>query len=29
VRLSFGPSMEVLEKALGRLEAMVLRHTGG
>jgi N-succinyldiaminopimelate aminotransferase len=28
VRLSFGPSMDVLEKALGRLEAMVLRYTG-
>ncbi|QRK08744.1 pyridoxal phosphate-dependent aminotransferase [Archangium violaceum] len=27
VRLSFGPSMEVLDKALGRLEALVLRHT--
>ncbi|MFL5358427.1 pyridoxal phosphate-dependent aminotransferase [Archangium sp.] len=29
VRLSFGPSMEVLEKALGRIEALVLRHTAG
>jgi aspartate/methionine/tyrosine aminotransferase len=28
VRLSFGPSMEVLDKALARLEALVLRHTG-
>ncbi len=27
VRLSFGPSMEVLEKALSRLEAMVLQYT--
>jgi N-succinyldiaminopimelate aminotransferase len=27
VRLSFGPSWEVLEKALGRLEEMVLTHT--
>nr|WP_217441792.1 pyridoxal phosphate-dependent aminotransferase [Myxococcus sp. CA039A] len=27
VRLSFGPSMEVLEKALTRLEAMVLQHS--
>jgi N-succinyldiaminopimelate aminotransferase len=27
VRLSFGPSMEVLEKALERLEALVLRYT--
>ncbi|HZI08580.1 MAG TPA: pyridoxal phosphate-dependent aminotransferase, partial [Archangium sp.] len=28
VRFSFGPSLDVLEKALGRLEAMVLRHSG-
>jgi aspartate/methionine/tyrosine aminotransferase len=27
VRLSFGPSMEVLDKALSRLEAMVMQHT--
>jgi N-succinyldiaminopimelate aminotransferase len=27
VRLSFGPPMEVLDKALERLEAMVLHHT--
>lgn len=27
VRFSFGPSMETLEKALERLEAMVLHHT--
>jgi len=27
VRLSFGPPMEVLDKALERLEAMVLQHT--
>jgi aspartate/methionine/tyrosine aminotransferase len=27
VRLSFGPSMEVLDKALERLEALVLHHT--
>jgi aspartate/methionine/tyrosine aminotransferase len=27
VRLSFGPSMETLEKALERLEAMVLHYT--
>jgi len=27
VRLSFGPPMEVLDKALDRLEAMVLHHT--
>jgi aspartate/methionine/tyrosine aminotransferase len=27
VRLSFGPPMEVLEKALERLESMVLHHT--
>ncbi|QSQ19627.1 pyridoxal phosphate-dependent aminotransferase [Pyxidicoccus parkwayensis] len=27
VRLSFGPSMEVLDKALTRLEALVLHHT--
>ncbi|REG34280.1 aspartate/methionine/tyrosine aminotransferase [Archangium gephyra] len=29
VRLSFGPSMEVLDKALSRLEALVIRHTSG
>ena len=29
VRLSFGPSMEVLDKALGRLEALILQHTQG
>ncbi|WNG49732.1 pyridoxal phosphate-dependent aminotransferase [Archangium minus] len=29
VRLSFGPSLEVLDKALGRLESLVLRHTAG
>jgi aspartate/methionine/tyrosine aminotransferase len=27
VRFSFGPSMETLEKALQRLEALVLHHT--
>lgn len=27
VRLSFGPSMETLDKALGRLEALVMQHT--
>ncbi|EAU69554.1 aminotransferase, classes I and II superfamily [Stigmatella aurantiaca DW4/3-1] len=27
VRLSFGPSMEVLDKALSRLEAMVMQYT--
>ena len=26
VRFSFGPSMEVLDKALERMEAMILRH---
>ncbi|WNG39233.1 pyridoxal phosphate-dependent aminotransferase [Archangium violaceum] len=29
VRLSFGPSLEVLDKALSRLESLVLRHTAG